>query len=55
MRIRQLSFKEFGLLMIVFNGMNAISGIVQNSYTFAGCSIAIGVIWIWIIDKRGDI
>jgi len=47
-------FKFVGLSMVIISGGNAVQGVITGSYLFAGGSIAIGLIWIWMIDARGE-
>ena len=36
-------FKFTGLSMVIVNGGQAVYGVVTGSYSFTGCSVAIGV------------
>ena len=47
-------FKFVGLSMVIISGGNAVQGVITGSYLFAGGSIAIGLIWLWMIDARGE-
>jgi len=38
--------------MVIVNGGQAVYGVVTGSYSFAGCSVAIGVAWLWLLELK---
>jgi len=50
-KIRKPSLKEILILMIVYNGCNGIIGVVQDNCFYAGCSIGLGLILIYLRGK----
>lgn len=48
--------KLVGWSVVAINGGQAVKGVVTGSYLYAGCMIAIGIVWIGIlgfIEDRG--
>jgi len=43
-------FKFIGLSIVIFNGGQAVYGVVTGGYSFAVCSLAIGVAWLWLLE-----
>ncbi len=45
-------FRFVGWSFVIINGGQAVSGVITESYLYAGLSLGIGVVWLVLLEIR---